>query len=74
MATKRGDVMNISNEVLAVLSNAAMDGKNLKLTGQLDRALYVATNKVLELAGGKWNRKAQGHIFEGPETTVATGN
>ena len=56
--------MNIDSNVLDVLSNATMDGNSLKLTGQLDRPLYVATNKVLEAAGGKWNRKAQAHVFE----------
>jgi len=57
--------MNIDSAVLDVLSNASMDGNSLKLTGQLDRSLYVATNKVLEAAGGKWNRKAQAHVFDG---------
>jgi predicted RNA methylase len=57
--------VNIDSAVLDVLSNATMDGNSLKLTGQLDRPLYVATNKVLESAGGKWNRKAQSHLFDG---------
>ncbi len=70
--------MNIENNVLDVLSNATMDGTSLKLNGQLDRPLYVATNKVLEAAGGKWNRKAQAHIFEGEaaeimDTIILTG-
>lgn len=57
--------MKVDNEVLAVLSNAETTGSILKLTGQLDRALYTRTNKVLEAAGGKWNRKAGGHAFPG---------
>jgi predicted RNA methylase len=56
--------VNIDNAVLDVLSNATVEGNSLKLNGQLARPLYVATNKVLEAAGGKWNRKAQSHIFE----------
>lgn len=56
--------MRISNDVLNVLSAAETDGNVLKLTGQLDRALYTKTNKVLEAAGGKWNRKLSGHVFE----------
>lgn len=56
--------MNIDNAVLDVLSNATVEGNSLKLNGQLARPLYVATNKVLETAGGKWNKKAQAHIFE----------
>lgn len=57
--------MKVDNEVLAVLSNAETTGPMLKLIGQLDRALYARTNKVLEAAGGKWNRKAGGHTFAG---------
>jgi len=62
--------MNIDSTVLDVLSNATMDGNSLKLSGQLNRAVYVATNKVLEAAGGKWNRKAQAHIFEGDAAEI----
>lgn len=32
--------------------------------GQLDRKLYMAVNKGLSALGGKWNRKAGGHVFE----------
>lgn len=56
--------MRVDDEVLAVLSRAETSGFELKLTGQLDRKLYERTNKVLEAAGGKWNRKAKAHIFE----------
>lgn len=56
--------MRIDDEVLAVLSRAETSGFELKLTGQLDRKLYERTNKVLEAAGGKWNRKAKAHVFE----------
>lgn len=57
--------MKIENDVLAVLSAAQTTGSNVALTGQLDRALYARVNKVLEAAGGKWNRKAQAHVFDG---------
>lgn len=62
--------MNIDSAVLNVLGNASTDGATLKLTGQLDRPLYVAVNKVLEAAGGKWNRKAQAHVFEGDAAEI----
>lgn len=55
----------ISTEVLQVLDRAEVDGPALRLIGQLDRKLYEATNKVLEAAGGKWNRKAKAHLFDG---------
>ena len=71
--------MKIESAVLDVLGNAVTEGNSLKLTGQLDRPLYVAVNKVLEAAGGKWNRKAQAHLFEGDaaeimDAMILTGN
>ncbi len=64
--------MKISNEVADVLGNSVIHGKLLILPGlQLDRNLYVATNKVLMAIGGKWNRKAQAHVFrETPEAIL----
>ena len=57
--------MKISNDVLDVLSNATTSGNALSLSGQLERGLYQRANKVIEAAGGKWNRKAQCHLFDG---------
>jgi predicted RNA methylase len=59
----RGGGVKVDNTVLNVLGNALMDGPRLVLQGQLDRALYTQTNKVLEAAGGKWDRKAKAHLF-----------
>lgn len=56
--------MKIDQDVLAVLSVAEVNGAALLLTGQLDRKLYERTNKVIEAAGGKWNRKAKAHVFD----------
>lgn len=55
--------VTIPPEVKAVLRRAKIAGKSLKITEQLARPLYVSVNKILELAGGKWNRKAAAHIF-----------
>ncbi len=57
--------MKITNDVLDVLSNATTSGNALSLSGQLDRNLYQRANKIIEAAGGKWNRKAQCHLFDG---------
>jgi predicted RNA methylase len=70
--------MKISDSVLDVLSQAETDGSSLRLVGQLDRKLYVETNKVLEAVGGKWNRSAKAHLFprdaaESIEELVLTG-
>lgn len=57
--------MKVPTNVLEVLDRAETDGPRLVLTGTLDRKLYTATAKVLELAGGKWNRSAKAHLFDG---------
>ena len=57
--------MKVGSDVLAVIGAASVSGNSLTLVGQLDRNLYAKTNKVLEAAGGKWNRKSKSHIFDG---------
>lgn len=55
----------IPEEVLDILGRCRAEGDTIFLPDvQLDRKLYVAVNKVLENMGGKWNRKAKGHVFE----------
>jgi methylase of polypeptide subunit release factors len=71
--------MKIENDVLAVLSRADVGGNAVSLIGQLDRKLYERTNKVLEAAGGKWNRSAKAHLFDGDasariEQIILTGD
>lgn len=56
--------MRVSQRVMEILDRAEMAGPALRLVEQLDRADYTAANKVLEAAGGKWNRKAKAHIFD----------
>lgn len=58
--------MQVANDVLTVLSAARAEENRVTLVGQLDRALYMRVNKVLEAAGGKWDRKAQAHVFGAP--------
>lgn len=55
--------MQIDAPVLAALSRATATGNALTLAGQLDRKLYEQVAKVIEAAGGKWNRKAGAHLF-----------
>lgn len=57
--------MQVTTDVLSVLSQATFDGNAMKIDVQLDRSLYTRTNKVVEAAGGVWNRKAKAHLFEG---------
>lgn len=61
----------ISEAALAVLSecatvpfeSVAFQSVVSITDGQLERSLYQEVNRVLEEIGGKWNRKAGGHIF-----------
>ena len=53
----------ISGNVLDILSRATADGNAIRIADRLDRPTYVAVNEVLAAAGGKWNRKAQAHLF-----------
>lgn len=56
--------MKVTADVIAVLDRCSTDGNALMLPpGQMSRSQYVAVNKVLEGAGGKWNRSAKAHLF-----------
>ena len=57
--------MKIKSEVMDVLAKAEIKGDGIKLAGgQIDRKLYIAVDKILKEAGGKWNRKAGVHLFD----------
>lgn len=62
--------MKIDPAVSGILARATVDGNAVILNGQLDRKTYVLVNKVLEAAGGKWNRKQQAHLFPEPAAPV----
>lgn len=54
----------IDQEVIAVLTRSHIQGNIVVLPpGQLDRNLYQRVDKVLKAAGGKWDRRSNGHIF-----------
>lgn len=57
-------ISQIGNDALQVLSGCRIDGLNVFLPpDRLDRKLYESVNKVLANLGGKWNKKAQAHVF-----------
>ncbi len=63
--------MKINDDVMKILANSQVEDNKLFLPIQLDRKLYVSTNKILEELGGKWNRKAKAHLFEtSPEDMI----
>jgi SAM-dependent methyltransferase len=56
--------VSISDEVADVLRRSAVDGNVVRLpAGQLPRPIYTATDKALVALGGKWDRRAGGHVF-----------
>lgn len=56
--------VEITPEVKEILEQGTVEGTTYFLPKiQLDRAMYVEVNKILELLGGKWNRRVKGHIF-----------
>lgn len=58
--------MRIEQNILEVLERSSIEGAILRLPpSQLDRNTYTAVNKVIEAAGGKWDRKAKAHVFKG---------
>lgn len=63
--------ISVPDDVADVLRRSATfrleyDGPDwiLKLPDQLDRALYIKTDKILRAAGGRWNRGKGGHLFK----------
>jgi predicted RNA methylase len=55
--------MRVDEKVLAVLSRCACSGNVLVLPEMLARRDYQAVAKVIEAAGGKWDRRAKAHLF-----------
>ena len=61
--------MRIHDSILDILANSTIMGNVLFLPPeQLDRKTYETVNKCLDSIGGKWNRKAKGHIFDSDPT------
>lgn len=58
-------VVHIDDDIKALLTNLRIEGNVVFIDQQLDRDTYVRLNKALEVLGGKWNRSARGHVFDG---------
>src|SRR5208337_2822373 len=53
----------VPDDVIPILRRSTFAGNVLTLLEQLDRETYLRVAKVLTAARGKWNRKANGHVF-----------
>lgn len=56
--------------VLDALSRLAIEGNVARLTTQLDRKLWVQLDQILNIIGGRWNKKAKGHVFDEDPTDL----
>lgn len=69
--------VKIKDKTKEILGQSRVENNQLFLpTIQLDRADYVDVNKILELLGGKWNKKLKCHTFDEitPEQLAAVLN
>lgn len=54
----------IADDVADVLRRSTIAGSSIILpAGQIDRPLYVATDKALTALGGKWDKRSRAHVF-----------
>ena len=53
--------VKIADDVAQVLRDSVVIGNTLTLPNKLERTLYQRVNKILEIAGFKWNRKEACH-------------
>lgn len=65
-------------DVLLVLTRCVVSEHFVRLPERLDPKLYRRVNVALEAIGGKWNRKAQAHVFGDPpadalDAAITTG-
>lgn len=59
----RTKTVNLDEATKATLMRSRIEGNNLYLPGKLPRDEYQKVAKAIEAAGGKWNRKAECHVF-----------
>src|SRR5262249_5990017 len=57
--------VKLDSDVRDILSRSSFDGTTLMLPpAQLERTVYQRVDKAIKALGGKWNRKAKGHVFD----------
>jgi predicted RNA methylase len=70
MARRSNGKLQINDRLLDILAGFRCTGNVVhRHTETLDRKDYDALNEILEALGGKWNRRANGHLF--PDGTDA---
>lgn len=65
--------IRVTEDVAGILCRSKIEGNKLTLPEQLARPDYVKVMKVIDAAGGKWNKKEGCHIFpDDPTETFST--
>lgn len=62
--------MKIDQRIADIIARADVLENTLTLPPKLDRADYLAVDKILKAIGGKWNRGAQAHFFDSDPTPM----
>lgn len=57
------DPADLDRGAIGLLSEGEVVGNVVKFHRQLDRGAYAKVDRILRAIGGKWNRKAGGHVF-----------
>ncbi|MBU2251773.1 MAG: hypothetical protein KJ977_05475, partial [Candidatus Omnitrophica bacterium] len=64
-------IRKVEDNILDILGNCRTVENIVYLPeGQLDRDTYLAVSTCLENIGGKWSRKAKGHVFSDDPTEM----
>ena len=60
----------VSSELQKLMSEAIIDGCVVRFERKLERALYTMVDDALQCIGGKWDKKAKGHVFASDPTDL----
>lgn len=60
----------VSNDLQRLLAEAIIEGNVVKFERKLDRGEYLKVDDVLQSFGGKWVKKAKGHVFPDDPTDL----
>lgn len=63
---------DLDEDLREVLAGGTIEGRVVRLARQLTREEYLRVDKVLRGLGGRWDRRAKGHIFPFDPTPLVT--
>jgi len=60
----------VSDELQEILTSSEINGCIVTIGRQLDRRSYLMVDEAMRAIGGKWNKKAKGHVFSSDPTDL----